>query len=88
MAKCSNCDVEMMSNGIVRLQMGEANVFFPNMSNIIAGSLELELKSCSSCGKVEFYKPYSSGGGGGTVRCKNCGNVHQSSRCPRCQQSG
>ncbi len=88
MPNCSNCQVALQSHGFVNLQMGESSVFFPNMSNIMAGSLELEMKTCPSCGKVEFYRGGSVSTPQGNVRCQNCGNVHDKSKCPRCQQGG
>lgn len=87
MTKCSNCNGEMCSNGFVRFQLGEANILFPNTGNIVAGSLQLELKTCSLCGKVDFYNGRGSAATGGKTRCKNCGNVHDKVKCPRCQQS-
>lgn len=84
MSICSHCQVELLSQGNVTLQMGNANVLFPNMSNIMAGSLELELKVCPQCGKVEFYT--GKGQPTGNVRCPSCGSVHEADRkrCNRC----
>lgn len=53
--RCLRCNQEMKLMGIEKLQLGQAGLFMGMWSNILSGSLEVEVYICSRCGKIEFY---------------------------------
>lgn len=88
MKQCANCKVDLQNCGVQKLQMGQSGILFPNLGNIVAGALEVQVMLCPQCGKIEFFSPHARGNSSqsGTKRCPKCGDVHDASRakCTRC----
>ena len=54
---CLRCGTPMDFKGCKELQMGRTGLITGLWSNILSGSLELNVYLCPNCGKVEFYDP-------------------------------
>ncbi len=54
---CLRCGTPMVFKGCKELQMGKTGLITGHWSNILSGSLELNVYLCPNCGKVEFYDP-------------------------------
>lgn len=54
--KCLRCHADMVYVRTEKFQLGETGWFFGDLSNLLAGSMELSLYSCPQCGKVEFFQ--------------------------------
>ena len=57
--KCLRCDARMKFGMQQKFQMGQTSFLLGDWSNLMAGSLELEVWFCPKCGKVEFFVPGS-----------------------------
>ena len=89
--KCGNCGKDMEFLGEEQLQLGQYGAFIGHLSNLLSGSLEVEIWSCPSCGKIEFYRRGSSetwrdGDHMPQVICCKCGTKHDldDPKCPGC----
>lgn len=87
---CYHCQIPLSYYGTEKLQCGETGLLTGSLGNLMSGSLTVQIYGCQSCGKLEFFQAHGrspSTGGKGTIRCSNCGNVHDLSQ-PVCQRCG
>ena len=54
---CVRCSAPMGFVMRERFQLGQKGFILGDLPNLLAGSLELDVYSCSECGKVEFFQP-------------------------------
>lgn len=89
--ECLRCNSKMSYLKTDKIQLGQTSYFLRDWSNLIAGSIQLEIYSCTNCGKVEFFLPPEQ-----TEyeedriaqrRCPGCGNLHDIDypKCPFCK---
>ena len=52
---CLRCGGSMLSKGVEKIQLGQTGFFLGTWSNLMAGSMEVEVFVCSRCGKIELY---------------------------------
>ncbi len=89
--KCLRCNSKMHYVKTAKIQLGQTGYLLGDWSNLIAGSIQLEIYTCSNCGKVEFFQP--SGYAEHEVdkiaqkRCPSCGTMHDIDypKCPFCK---
>ncbi len=92
--KCLRCGEAMEFGMTERFQLGQTGLLLGDIPNIVAGSLELDVYFCPSCGKVEFYTPKSIRKENGRYsnsdlpqrECPRCGSRHDFDypKCPDC----
>ncbi len=89
--KCGNCGKEMEFLGEEQIQLGQVGVVLGHLSNLLSGSLDVELWECYNCGKIDFYRQGSTERGHGEDRmpqviCCKCGRKHDldDPKCPGC----
>ena len=89
--KCGNCGKEMEFLGEEQIQLGQVGVVLGHLSNLLSGSLDVELWECYNCGKIDFYRQGSTELGDGEDRmpqviCCKCGWKHDldDPECPGC----
>ena len=89
--KCGNCGKEMEFLGEEQIQLGQVVVVLGHLSNLLSGSLDVELWECYNCGKIDFYRQGSTELGDGEDRmpqviCCKCGRKHDldDPECPDC----
>lgn len=92
--KCLRCGEAMNSLGREKMQLGEYGPFLGHLSNLMSGSLELDLYACPQCGKIEFFSPMPTAGEPSYLtdpelpqqQCPNCGGIHDFDfpKCPYC----
>jgi len=54
---CLRCGTKMGFVKTEQFQLGRTGIFLGDLSNLMAGSLEMEIYSCPKCGKYEFFRP-------------------------------
>ena len=54
---CLRCGEEMTFLKQEKLQLGKTGLFLGDLSNLLAGALEVEIHGCSKCGRLEFMMP-------------------------------
>ncbi len=97
---CLRCNVQMAYTGTEKIQLGEPGALFERLSNIIAGSLKVDVYMCPQCGKIEFfdadfaYRAEEDGFDEDVDMlpqnvCPECGTSHDIDypRCPNCGYS-
>ena len=88
--KCANCGGNMVFLGEEQIQLGQVGLVLGHLSNLLSGSLDVEIWECPDCGKLDFYRPNSSGTGDeghmAQVICPKCGKKHDldDPKCPNC----
>ena len=53
--KCLRCGQSMDFAGCEKIQLGQTGWILGDLSNLLAGALEVNIFRCSGCGKLEFY---------------------------------
>ena len=88
--KCANCGREMEFLGEEQIQLGQVGFMLGHLSNLLAGSLDVEIWECFNCGKIEFYRQGSTEKDDEDhmpqVICCKCGKKHDldDPKCPYC----
>lgn len=87
--RCANCAAAMRFLGEEQIQLGQVGFFFGHLSNLLSGSLDVEIWECPSCGKLDFYHRGSSGPEEDHIAqtiCPKCGVKHDldDPQCPCC----
>ena len=88
--QCLRCSGTMRSIGVEKIQLGQTGLLLGMWRNILAGSLEVDIRICSECGKVEFFSTHSSSLLNDDLpqrTCPQCGSVHDFDfpKCPSCK---
>ena len=87
---CLRCGTRMNYLGDRKLQLGQTGWVLGDLPNLLAGSMELALYSCPSCGKVEFFQADGDGAVGKEATGYEAAVDKYGSdglpqvRCPRC----
>ena len=91
---CLRCGTEMRFMMRERLQLGQTGWLLGDLSNLLSGSLKVDVYCCPDCGKMEFFKADDNEPGYdeaedriAQVRCPKCGTVHDMDypKCPKCK---
>lgn len=88
--KCLRCGGNMEFAGTEKLQLGQYGFLLGSLSNLVSGSLEVEVYCCDACRKLEFYavdsESAAAGSGIAQAPCPHCGQLHEidDARCPHC----
>ena len=89
--KCANCSKDMTFLGEEQIQLGQVGFMLGHLSNLLAGSLDVEIWECPACDKIDFYRQGSSKqdedeGHMPQVICCKCGRKHDldDPQCPGC----
>ncbi|MBE7020684.1 MAG: hypothetical protein E7411_04530 [Ruminococcaceae bacterium] len=83
---CLRCNGEMKYSGTRKIQLGETGWVLGDLPNLIAGSMEVDIYSCSRCGKIEFFHTEYDESGIAKTQCPKCGKKHDCDypKCPFC----
>ena len=88
---CLRCGTPMHFAGQHRLQLGKTSWLLGDLSNLVAGALDVSIMVCPACGKLEFFSggvPQSSGNDSDLHQraCPACGFRHDFDypKCPLC----
>ena len=77
-----------------KIQLGQTGLLLGDLPNILAGSLETDIYTCTQCGKIELFQSseYTNINEDDSVqiaqkKCPNCGNSHDIDypKCPFCK---
>ncbi len=84
--ECLRCNNEMKYSGTKKIQLGETGWFLGDLSNLIAGAMEVDIYSCAKCGKIEFYHTEYQENDIAQTQCPQCGKKHDCDypKCPFC----
>jgi hypothetical protein len=86
--ECLRCNSKMNYLKTEKIQLGDS------ISNLIAGSIKLDIYSCPNCGKVEFFQPTDEINNLEhfddeieQTQCPQCGKMHDIDypKCPYCK---
>lgn len=85
---CLHCNVPMRFLGEQQIQLGKTGWFLGDLSNLLAGALDVKIFACPKCGKLEFFSAEDSQKQGeeGRKVCPECGAEHDADAecCPIC----
>lgn len=83
---CLRCGNSMKYIKSERIQLGKHGFILGDISNLIAGALEVDIYMCDGCGKFEFFQ-MSEEDQVEQVECPNCGKTHDIDypKCPFCK---
>ncbi len=83
---CLRCGNSMSYIKSERIQLGKHGFILGDISNLIAGALEVDIYLCSGCGKFEFFQ-MSEEDQVEQIECPNCGKTHDIDypKCPFCK---
>lgn len=84
---CLRCNTEMNHTGTKKFQLGETGWVLGDLPNLLAGSMEVDIYTCASCGKIEFFIPEDKNSEIGLRKCPSCGKKHEFDypKCPFCK---
>lgn len=87
--KCLHCGNNMQYIQSEKIQLGQTGWLLGDLSNLLSGALEVEIYTCSECGKIEFFKTESDMFADQIEqkKCPNCGKKHDFdyAKCPYCK---
>ena len=52
---CLRCGARMESLGTEDIQLGHHSLLFGDLSNLLSGSLSVDIMVCQNCKKLEFF---------------------------------
>lgn len=83
---CLRCGNSMKYIKSERIQLGKHGFILGDISNLIAGALEVDIYMCDGCGKFEFFQ-MSEEDKVEQIVCPNCGKTHDIDypKCPFCK---
>ncbi len=86
---CLRCRVKMKYLGNKKLQLGQTGWLMGDLPNLMAGSLEVTIYICPSCGKLEFFRAEEPTETECIAqrKCPSCGETHDLDypKCPYCK---
>lgn len=82
---CLRCDKEKRE----KLQLGETGWILGDLPNLLAGAMEVEIYTCTQCGKIEFFMAEALEEELPQKQCPKCGKKHDFDypQCPFCKHS-
>ena len=85
--ECLRCGKQMIFIKRESLQLGRTGWFLGDLSNLLAGALEVNIYMCEGCGKIEFYSGEYAEEELMQKECPNCGKMHDFDypKCPFCK---
>ncbi len=87
---CLRCGCEMRFIRRAKIQLGQTGWLLGDLPNLIAGAMELDVYSCTGCGKVEFFQSSDAEEESedriAQIKCPKCGRMHDLDdvKCPFC----
>lgn len=84
---CLRCGQKMNHIKTQKLQLGQTGWILGDLPNLLAGSMEVDVYSCSHCGKIEFFSSNEKNVGLPQKQCPKCGKQHDFDypKCPFCK---
>lgn len=87
---CLRCGNLMEYIKSEKIQLGQYGLLLGDISNLIAGALEVDIYICNGCGKIEFFRMEEGEVEEGQIaqnKCPNCGRMHDIDypKCPFCK---
>ncbi len=87
--ECLRCKAPMRFIKTEKIQLGQTGWIMGDLSNLISGTMEVDIYSCQECGKIEFFQA-EEGIQEDTmpqVKCPRCGKMHDFyyPKCPFCK---
>lgn len=89
--KCLRCNTEMKFLVQEKIQLGQTGWILGDVSNLLAGALDVEIYVCPECRKLEFFTPDTSliEDALPQKKCPECGRMHDFDypKCPYCKHN-
>ena len=85
--KCLRCGAAMKSAGRETIQLGQTGWLLGDLPNLLAGGLDVDIRLCPSCGKLEFFCGEEEPPALPQKNCTKCGKQHDFD-CPKCPHCG
>lgn len=85
--KCLRCGAAMKSAGRETIQLGQTGWLLGDLPNLLAGGLDVDIRLCPSCGKLEFFCGEEELPALPQKNCPKCGKQHDFD-CPKCPHCG
>ena len=84
---CLRCKKEMRYIKREKLQLGKTDWLFGDLPNLIAGAMDVDVYTCTGCGKIEFFLAETHEETMPQKQCPNCGKTHDFDypKCPFCK---
>ena len=89
--KCCRCGCHMEFMVRENIQLGKTGWIIGDLSNLMAGALDVAVYTCPQCGKLEFFRGELAGDpeesdGIAQTQCPACGVKYDldAPKCPRC----
>ncbi len=84
---CLRCDKEMRYIKREKIQLGKTGWFLGDLPNLMAGAMEVDVYTCTGCGKIEFFLAENCDETTPQKQCPNCGKTHDFDypKCPFCK---
>ena len=84
--KCLRCGAAMKSAGRETIQLGQTGWLLGDLPNLLAGGLDVDIRLCPSCGKLEFFCGAEEPSALPQKTCPKCGWQHDFDypKCPHC----
>ena len=84
---CLRCTAPMRYVKQERLQLGQTDWILGDLPNLFAGAMSVDIYTCPSCGKVEFFLAEGEQEDVPQKQCPKCGTKHDFDypKCPFCK---
>lgn len=86
---CPRCNEEMQYFSREHIQLGKTGWVLGDLSNLLSGTLEVQIYVCPKCRKLEFFLAENEVLDDDTPKktCPECGTVHDFDypKCPKCK---
>ncbi len=84
---CLRCGKQMSHIGIEKIQLGQTGWIFGDLSNLLAGAMEVDIYCCPECRKLEFFSADAVEEELPQKKCPKCGKMHDFDypKCPFCK---
>lgn len=85
--ECLRCGVQMSHIKMEKIQLGQTGWILGDLSNLLAGAMEVDIYSCPECKKLEFFLADAVEEGLPQTQCPKCGMMHDFDypKCPFCK---
>ena len=87
--KCLRCDEQMSFIMSEKIQLGQTGWILGDISNLLAGAMEIDIYSCPKCAKIEFFQASNIDDSNRIAQktCPKCGRTHDIDypKCPSCK---